>query len=42
MPRPPQLPPEPLGECYVNKLPDELLAEILAYLPRDTYPYQPP
>ena len=42
---PPPLPlPEPLGECYINKLPDELLAEILAYLPRlsrVTCPYEP-
>lgn len=30
------LPPIPLGECYISKLPDEILAEILAYLPPET------
>ena len=42
MPRPPQPPPEPLGECYINTLPDELLAEILSYLPPDNCLYRPP
>ena len=32
-PQPPSPPHEPLGECYINKLPDELLAEIFSYLP---------
>ena len=42
MPQPPSPPHEPLGECYINKLPDELLAEILAGLPPDVWPYEPP
>lgn len=33
MPRPPQLPPKPLGNCYIDLLPNELLAHIVAYLP---------
>ena len=36
-PQPPSPPPEPLGECYINKLPDEILTEILAYLPPDIF-----
>ena len=41
-PQPPSPPPKPLGECYINKLPDELLAEILAYLPPDIFHYELP
>ena len=33
VPRPPQPPPEALGKCFIDRLPDEVLAEILAYLP---------
>ena len=42
MPQPPSPPHEPLGECYINKLPDELLAEILTYLPPDICVFVPP
>ena len=42
MKQPPSPPPEPLGECYINKLPNELLTEILAYLPPDIFLHEPP
>ena len=41
MPQPPSPPHEPLGECYIDKLPDELLAEILSYFPPQVFPYEP-
>lgn len=47
--RPFPLPPVPLGKCYISKLPDELLAQIFAYLTpetglflRPTYEQYPP
>ena len=41
MPQPPQPPPEALGKCCIDMLPDELLAEILAYLPPEPDEYGP-
>ena len=37
MSRPPKPPPDFLGNCYISMLPDELLAEIFAYLPPEPY-----
>lgn len=42
IPRPPQLPPKALGKCYIHLLPNELLADIMAYLPPKTVMCAPP
>lgn len=42
MPPPPQIPPKASGKCYIDLLPDELLLEIVAYLPPETILYTHP
>ena len=42
MKQPPSPPLKPLGECYIKKLPNEVLTEIFAYLPPDIFVHEPP